>query len=87
MNEDCCTWKDCPDLFDYEEVAKDGVVWAKLCEAHHVVLNAAVESLDARAMLGAWARAHGTKEAFAKRFAPMIADAAYAFRKRTDAKQ
>jgi hypothetical protein len=65
-----CTWTQCPDGYDYEERDRAGAVWAKLCEKHHFELDRAIDSGDAKRIIGTWTRAHGTAAAFAARFKP-----------------
>lgn len=46
---------------------KNGRPWTHLCISHRRRLALAIESGDAKQILGAWAKAHGTAERFARR--------------------
>lgn len=49
------------------QIAKDGDVWANLCEAHDGEMDRTLSSLDAAKMLRAWIHAQGGARAAADR--------------------
>lgn len=62
-----CTWKDCGQPAAHDEVGKDGSVWARLCIGHHEELEAALDSLDVKAIMRAYIKAQGGANAAAAR--------------------
>jgi len=52
-----CTWKDCNEEGKNLQIAKDGLIWSRLCDGHVQVLNQALASGIAKNVLGAWAKA------------------------------
>ena len=69
-----CTWQDPPDKdctaeAMHPQVAKDGEVWANLCDAHDKELNDVIttEPFSAKRMLRNWVRAAGGSMRMTKR--------------------
>jgi len=60
-----CTWKGCINEGIHEIKAKDGEVWATLCDTHKEKMDSCVE--DPRKILSAWVLANGGAQAAAKR--------------------
>ncbi len=55
-----CTWKNCKNDAIYSQVAKDGEVWANLCEEHHNLLEECISDIEnPKKLLGAWIKAQG----------------------------
>ena len=55
-----CTWKECRADGTHPQLGKTGGEWAVLCQTHHDELEAAMDTLEAKPLLRAWARAgHG----------------------------
>jgi hypothetical protein len=54
-----CTWVDCTASAAHPQVAKDGEVWADLCEIHHRMLEEVIAAPDAKQLLKYWIRAQG----------------------------
>lgn len=52
-----CTWKDCKATGYYEQIAKDGSVWARLCETHDEEIQRAIESRNAKRIISSRAKA------------------------------
>lgn len=59
--------EDCPATAQHEERGTSGQVWARLCDAHHNELEAALASLDIRRITGSWLRAQGGPKAATRR--------------------
>jgi hypothetical protein len=62
-----CTWKECGAEGTKSQLDKNGCEWALLCEAHHEELEAALDSLEPKKLMRAWARAgsgHKSREEF-----------------------
>lgn len=62
-----CTWIDCQASGFYEQKAKDGRVWATLCETHDKLVHAAYESGDVKRILSNWVKAQGGAKAAVSR--------------------
>lgn len=67
-----CTWVDptnirCPNVGKHNQVAKDGEVWAVLCDRHNSEINKSIEDLSAKKILRDWVRAQGGSKAAARR--------------------
>ena len=50
-----CTWKDCTAAASHPQLDGNGREWANLCCAHHAELEVALDSMDAKKLLRAWA--------------------------------
>ena len=64
-----CTWKDCQAEGVRAQLDKNKAEWAYLCQAHHDELEAALDRLEPKGLLRAWARAghgHKSREEFKK---------------------
>lgn len=61
-----CTWKECKDEATHDQIAIDKVVWAKLCDDHHIELEKAIGA-EPKVLLRAWTLAMGGRDAAAKR--------------------
>lgn len=58
-----CTWKGCKEIASHPRVADDGRMWANVCEEHSIEIEQAIDDLDARKLLSAWAKAkHGMNQ-------------------------
>lgn len=69
-----CSWNSKDAQCHHEGVVpqrgRDGSQWAELCEEHDRQLTAAIESGDAKKLLGAYIKAQGGSKAAAARMAP-----------------
>lgn len=62
-----CTYIDCTGIGAHPRVAKDGDVWANLCDVHHKIMEDTMTALNAREILREWVKAQGVAEKAAKR--------------------
>ncbi len=66
-----CTWIECRLRAKHEEKAKDGSVWARLCQKHHDELDktvyAATRSGLPGALISVWVKAQGGARKATKR--------------------
>jgi len=53
-----CTWVNCKKSAMRPQIAKDGEVWATLCELHHFKINNFDKS-NVKEMLSFWVKAQG----------------------------
>jgi hypothetical protein len=69
-----CSWASKDVQCQHEGVvsqrARDGEQWAELCEEHDRQLTAAIESGDAKKLMGAYIKAQGGAKKAAARMAP-----------------
>ncbi len=67
-----CTWKGkvtgpCAKEAVHDQRAKDGEVWAQLCDEHEATLERNIQSGEPKQIIGSWIAAGGGYEAAAKR--------------------
>ena len=70
MPSDRCTWVGCAATGHHQQVAKDGSVWAMLCETHLAEFNAAYEPFNVKKVLSTWVKAQGGAKSATKRMLP-----------------
>lgn len=58
-----CTWDGCADEAKHDKRAKDGAVWARLCDEHDARFNAAAGSQEPGKILAVWVKAQGGAKA------------------------
>ena len=66
-----CTWVDdavrCRGRAIHPITAKDGEVWARLCDEHNAAVDKAIQDIDGKAILRCWVRAGGGAKKMAAR--------------------
>lgn len=67
-----CTYQDCSGVAKHSEVAKDGHVWARLCDAHHQELSEAIAGMKAPRLARTWVRCQGGSKAAAERMSASV---------------
>lgn len=74
-----CTWEKCPEVATVPQTAKDGEMWANLCQAHHDELEASINRLFTdpgrnaiKRHLRDWIKAQGGSKAAAKRMSGLL---------------
>ncbi len=61
-----CTWEGCTEEAKHDKVARDGQVWAHLCDPHEAIF-AAAPAKGAPAILSTWVKAQGGAKVAANR--------------------
>jgi hypothetical protein len=63
----CCTWVGCRLGARNPQIAKDGEVWANLCDSHDAALSKTIKEFNVKAVLRDWVRAGGGAKKMAAR--------------------
>lgn len=78
MGELPCTWVGCTEKGTNPQPDKMGRAWALLCSSHEDSLKEALDSGDAKRILGSWVKASGGAKIMAERMVkatgPQLAD-------------
>jgi len=67
-----CTWAECTKAATQPQLDAQKREWANLCDVHHALLNEAIDSADAKRMIGAYIKANGGAEGMMHRMKPEI---------------
>ena len=66
-----CTWKNCNEKAEHEQLDRDGNTWANLCEGHHNELDAMLDLFVAngnpKGMVRCWILANGGAKKMSQR--------------------
>lgn len=62
-----CTYVDCKEPGEHQQKAKDGAVWASLCDEHAVLLDNSITSGNQKQILSVWVKAQGGAKKAARR--------------------
>lgn len=65
-DHDRCTWVGCKEQAHHPQHAKDGTVWANLCNKHVIELDNGIQDGPPKA-LSAWVKAQGGSKKAAER--------------------
>ncbi len=71
-----CTWLACRCQATHQQLDRQWVQWADLCDEHAKALGSAMLSCDIKQIVSAWVKAQGVAKAATTRMAGPIADTA-----------